>query len=71
MVKAEKSYLKDSRQFIDKLRNIKIERDILVTIDVNSLYIIVVLEDVINSVEWALHKQTNMGAWFGHGDMVE
>ena len=36
------------------------ENDILVTIDVNSLYTNIVQEDGTQSVEWALYNQTNM-----------
>lgn len=46
---------------IDDLRNLEIEEtDILTTIDVNLLYTNIIQNDGINSVNWALHKQTDM-----------
>lgn len=54
LVKEGKSYLKDSRQLIDELRNFEIEEnDILVTIDVNSLYT--------NIVQVGQNKKCRMG----------
>lgn len=53
--------MKDSRQLIAELKNFKIQdNDILVTIDVNSLYTNIVQKDGLSSVEWALHKQTDL-----------
>lgn len=61
LVKEGRSYLWDSRQLLDELRTLKNEEtDILVTIDVNSLYTNIVQSDGINSVDWALHNQTDM-----------
>lgn len=59
LVSEGKSYLKDSKQLISELRHFKVEhRDILVTIDVNSLYANIIRRDGLNSVEWALQKYT-------------
>lgn len=60
-MKEGQSYLKDSRQLINELKNVEVEENyILVTIDVNSLYTNIVQEDGIQSVEWAFYNQTNM-----------
>lgn len=61
LVPEGKSYLKDSRQLIKELKDFRIEEeDILVTIDVNSLYTNIRQDDGLSSVEWALHKQTDL-----------
>lgn len=61
MVVEGKAYLKDSRQLIAELGNFEIhEDDILVTINVNSLYTNIIQDDGLSSVEWALYKQTDL-----------
>lgn len=61
MVSEGKSYLKASRQLISEPRNLKVEvEDIRVTIDINSLYTNIIQKDGISSLEWALHRQTDL-----------
>lgn len=56
-----KSYLRDSKQLITELKNLNVkEEDILVTIDINSLYTNIVQTDGINGAEWALYQQTDL-----------
>ncbi|XP_077334619.1 uncharacterized protein LOC143975965 [Lithobates pipiens] len=56
-----KSYLRDSRQLLKELENVKVgEKDLLVTIDVNSLYTNIKQKDGLNAVEWALHKKSDL-----------
>lgn len=56
-----KSYLKDSKQLIGELNDFKTsENNILVTIDINSLYTNIVQEDGLRGVEWALHTLTDL-----------
>lgn len=62
MVKKGKSYLRDSSQLIQDLKNIEgVENYILPTIDVNSLYAsIKKQQDGLKGVEKALHETTGM-----------
>lgn len=60
LVSEGKSYLKDSRQLIKELIDFKVEQEDLLTIDVDSLYTNIRQDDGLSSVEWALHKQTDL-----------